>query len=108
MLASVTAELAGSVPVSVVAGLLPSDAAASFSTGVSVVTGVSAVVAGLLASLADGVAANSAWKAWMACSKAALSLFGLDNWSKRASKRSNTASLAPLSCNCWCRAINWL
>ena len=37
-------------------------------------------------------------KAWIACSKADLSLFGLANWSKRASKRSNTASL-PLSCN---------
>ncbi len=41
MLASVTAALAGSVSVSVVAGLLPSEAAASVSTGVSVVTGVS-------------------------------------------------------------------
>ena len=52
--------LAGSVSVSVVAGLLPSEAAASVSTGVSAVTGVSTVLAGFPASLADGIAANSA------------------------------------------------
>ena len=54
------AGLAGSVSVSVVAGLLPAEAAASFSTGVSVATGVSTVLAGFPASLADGTAANSA------------------------------------------------
>ena len=60
MPSSMEAGLAGSVSVSVVAGLLPAEAAASFSTGVSVATGVSTVLAGFLASLADGTAANSA------------------------------------------------
>ena len=60
MPSSMEVGLAGSVSVSVVAGLLPSEAAASFSTGVSVATGVSVVVAGLVTSVADGIAANSA------------------------------------------------
>ena len=60
MPSSMEAGLAGSVSVSVVAGLLPAEAAASFSTGVSVATGVSTVLAGFPASLADGTAANSA------------------------------------------------
>ena len=60
MPSSMEVGLAGSVSVSVVAGLLPSEAAASVSTGVSAVTGVSTVLAGFPASLADGIAANSA------------------------------------------------
>ena len=60
MPSSMEAGLAGSVSVSVVAGLLPAEAAASVSTGVSAVTGVSVVVAGLVTSVADGTAANSA------------------------------------------------
>ena len=60
MPSSMEAGLAGSVSVSVVAVLFPAEAAASFSTGVSVVTGVSTVLAGFPASVADGIAANSA------------------------------------------------
>ena len=60
MLASVEAGLAGSVSVSVVAGVFPSEAGTSVATGISVVTGVSAMEAGFPASLADGTAANSA------------------------------------------------
>ena len=54
------AGLAGSVSVSVVAVLFPAEAAVPVSTGVSAVTGVSVVVAGLVTSVADGTAANSA------------------------------------------------
>ena len=60
MLASVEAGLAGSVSVSVVAGLFSSEAGTSVAAEVSVVTGVSDGVAGLVTSLADGTAANSA------------------------------------------------
>ena len=60
MPSSMEAGLAGSVSVSVVAVLFPAEADASVSTGVSAVTGVSVVVAGFPASLADGTAANSA------------------------------------------------
>ena len=60
MPSSMEAGLAGSVSVSVVAVLFPAEAAASVSTGASVATGVSTVLAGLVTSVADGIAANSA------------------------------------------------